>query len=168
MSSTDRNRQFYTPELYCGQKSLWLALKRAMVSMAMAADERLQSSGVTHAQWGPLFCLKRMGNLTVAELAREMFTDAGATTRMLDRLEKKGLCRRVRSLDDRRVVRVELTEEGEACTAEVPAVLSAVFNNHLADFSEAEWHTLLSLLDRLVANGQAQRGRTAPSADEEA
>ena len=37
---------------------------------------------------------------------------AGATTRLLDRIEAKGLCRRVRSQEDRRVVNIELTDAG--------------------------------------------------------
>jgi DNA-binding MarR family transcriptional regulator len=58
--------------------------------------------------------LRRSRASTVAELARELNTDPGAMTRLLDRLECKGLCRRSRSTDDRRVVNIELTPEGEA------------------------------------------------------
>jgi DNA-binding HxlR family transcriptional regulator len=44
---------------------------------------------------------------------RGLGIDAGAITRMLDRLEAKGLVERVRSETDRRVVHVRLTEAGE-------------------------------------------------------
>ena len=97
------------------------------------------------------------GACTVAELARWLNTDAGATTRLLDRLEKKGLCQRTRCTEDRRVVRVAITPEGEVAIAEVPAVMSTIMNAHQAGFSEAEWQLLLSMLQRMLRNGEALR-----------
>ena len=86
--------------------------------------------------------LRSAGPSTVADLARWLQLDADATTRLLDRLEKRGLCERVRSTADRRVVDVELTAEGEASIAEVPSVLATVMNAHLAGFSKTEWQAL--------------------------
>jgi DNA-binding MarR family transcriptional regulator len=101
--------------------------------------------------------MRTSGGSTVAELARWLQVDAGAMTRLLDRLEKKGLCKRVRSTADRRVVQVELTAEGEAAIAEVPAVLADVMNAHLAGFSNSEWQTLRTYLQRMVATGELLR-----------
>jgi DNA-binding MarR family transcriptional regulator len=92
---------------------------------------------------------------TVAELARACELDTGAMTRLLDRLEAKGLCRRVRSLEDRRVVNIELTDEGRAAAKEVPYVLSRVQNEHLAGFSNEEWEQLKGYLRRILDNAQA-------------
>jgi DNA-binding MarR family transcriptional regulator len=78
-------------------------------------------------------------------------------TRLLDRMEKKNLLKRVRSTEDRRVVMVELTPEGQAAAALVPAVLSEVLNAHLAGFSKTEWQALLGYLKRIIANGDALR-----------
>jgi len=63
----------------------------------------------------------------------------------------------VRSTEDRRVVNIELTPEGEASIAEVPAVLADVLNAHLAGFSKSEWQALRSYLERMLANGEAMR-----------
>ncbi len=132
-------------------------MKRIMMSIVHQVDKRLGVHGLTSAQWGPLMRLRTAGNCTVADLARWSQVDAGAMTRLLDRLEKKHLCKRVRSLDDRRVVLVELTPEGEAAIAEVPAVLAEVLNAHLAGFSKTEWLTLKNQLERMVASGDALR-----------
>jgi len=94
---------------------------------------------------------------TVAELARELNTDPGAMTRLLDRLEAKGLCRRKRSTDDRRVVRIELTAEGLAASAKVPPVLSEVMNEMLSGFNREEWDSLKSMLRRMIDNAEAHR-----------
>jgi DNA-binding MarR family transcriptional regulator len=92
---------------------------------------------------------------TVAELARECQLDTGAMTRLLDRLEAKGLCRRIRSLSDRRVVNLELTDEGRAAAEAVPHFLARVQNDFLAGFSTDEWEQLKSYLRRILDNAQA-------------
>jgi len=54
-------------------------------------------------------------------------------------------------------VRVELTPDGEAAIAEVPAVLSEVLNAHLAGFSKTEWLALRNYLQRMLEAGEALR-----------
>jgi DNA-binding MarR family transcriptional regulator len=112
---------------------------------------------LTHAQWVPLFKLAHGECGTVAELARTLQSDPGAMTRALDRLEAKGLVARVRSSEDRRVVNLELTDAGRDVAAVVPAVLAEVLNLHLAGFTEAEWRSLLGMLQRMRANGDVLR-----------
>jgi DNA-binding MarR family transcriptional regulator len=148
---------FYRAAGYCAEESIGYLMKRVVISIVAQADLRLEVHGLTSAQWGPLLRLHNSGASTVAELARWINVDAGAMTRLLDRLEKKGLCKRVRSTEDRRVVQVELTAEGEAAIAEVPAVLAEVLNAHLTGFSKTEWQALRSYLQRMLANGEALR-----------
>jgi DNA-binding MarR family transcriptional regulator len=135
-------------------------MKRALASASYQADRRLAPHGLTTAQWGPLMRMRASGGSTVAELARWQQMDAGAMTRLLDRLEKKGLCKRVRSTEDRRVVRVAITSQGTAAIAKVPAVLAEVLNAHLAGFSRAEFKAFKSYLQRIVATGEAMREET--------
>lgn len=148
---------FYHPASYCAEDSVGYLMKRVGMSIIYQADKRLAEHGLTSAQWGPLMRMRNSGGSTVAELARWLQVDAGAMTRLLDRLEKKGLCKRVRSTADRRVVQVELTAEGEAAIAEVPAVLAEVMNAHLAGFSNSEWQSLRTYLQRIVATGELLR-----------
>ncbi len=157
--------QFYTAGAHAGSDSVGYLMKRVVGSIVCQADRRLDPHGLTSAQWGPLLMLKREGSMPVAELARGMFIDAGAMTRMLDRLEKKQFCKRVRSADDRRVVQVELTPQGEVAIVEVPAVLADVLNAHLAGFSKTEWLALKGYLQRLAANGEALRAADQASAN---
>ena len=153
---------FYEPTGYCADDSVGWLMKRALMSIAQAADRRLEPKGITHAQWAALFMLRSCRASTVAELARETQSDPGAMTRLLDRLEAKGFCRRHRCTDDRRVVKVELTAEGEVAAQEVPVVLSEVLNQHLAGFSKAEWSQLKDMLKRMVDNGAAAATESAP------
>jgi DNA-binding MarR family transcriptional regulator len=157
VSRTAPAPDFYQPASYCQEESVGYLMKRIMLSIVYQADRRLGAHGLTSAQWGPLMRLRGGGPSTVAELARWLQVDAGAMTRLLDRLEKKGLCKRVRSTTDRRVVHVELTPDGEVAVAEVPAVLADVMNAHLAGFSKTEWQALKTYLQRMLETGEALR-----------
>jgi len=75
---------------------------------------------------------------------------------MLDRLEAKGLVCRVRSLEDRRVVNLELTEAGQEITRQIPAHLVGVLNQHLQGFSVAEFEMFKKMLIRFTENGQQE------------
>ncbi len=157
MARTPAPADFYRAGTYLAEESVGYLMKRIMLSIVYQADKRLDAHGLTSAQWGPLLRIRNAGSTTVAELARWLQVDAGAMTRLLDRLEKKSLCKRVRSTEDRRVVQIELTPEGEAAIAGVPAVLSEVMNAHLAGFSKTEWLALKTYLNRMLETGEALR-----------
>ena len=159
---------FYSAGSLQPETSVGLLMKRVMQSVMLQIDRRLLPYDLTHAQWLPLYHLAKGGCDTMAALARDQSLDPGAVTRGLDRLEAKGLLRRVRSLQDRRVVKLELTDAGREVSRHVPAVLSDVLNAHLAGFSEAEWQLLLGLLQRMVANGDALRDAGAEPAKDPA
>ena len=148
---------FYAPNGYSREESVGYLMRRITMSIVQHADKRLGGHGLTSAQCWPLFKIQQGLSKTVADLARDLEMDAGAMTRLLDRLEKKGLCKRVRSTEDRRVVNIELTPEGEASIAEVPTVLAETLNAHRAGFSKTEWQALRSYLDRMLTNGEALR-----------
>jgi len=145
---------FYRAQSYTAEDSVGYLMRRIMVCLAQQVERRLEPSGLTNAQWLPLFKLHLGVASTVAELARECELDAGSMTRLLDRLEAKALCRRVRSSDDRRVVHIELTSQGSAAARAIPAVLCEVQNRFLDGFSAPEWETLKTLLRRVLDNAQ--------------
>ena len=157
MSRTPPPADFYRPHEYTADESVGYLLRRLVSSIKAETEHRLEPHSLTSAQWEPLHKLKCGLVSTVAELARAMQTDPGATTRLVDRLEAKGLCKRVRSTEDRRVVHLELTPDGEAAAAHIPPALAEVMNAHLAGFSKTEWQALLGYLRRMLANGEAMR-----------
>lgn len=127
-------------------------MRRITVAAGSEVDRQLEASGLTHAQWIPLLKLSRHEAATPAELARACHLDAGAMTRTLDRLEAKGLVRRLRSEEDRRVVNLELTAQGRATARKIPPILSDVQNAQLRGFSREEFETLRDLLRRVLDN----------------
>lgn len=144
---------FYDGRTYATDNSYGYLLRRLYASMQRHFEKRMQPLDLTAMQWGPLLLMAEGRGNTAAELARGMDIDTGAMTRMLDRLQAKGLVARARSASDRRVVRLELTAEGLKVAGQIPHLLADVLNLHLRDFEADELHMLMGFLQRMLANG---------------
>lgn len=158
--------QFFCAESYAPEESLLYLLRKAMLAVGQAVNEQTDLGGTSVPQWVPLYKVHLGYANTVAELARHCALDTGAMTRLLDRLEAKGLCRRERSESDRRVVHIKLTPEGVAAAEQVPVVLSRVYNETLEGFSDTEWEQFLHLLKRLIGNAERLSGKAAKESAE--
>jgi len=98
---------------------------------------------------------------SAADLCKVISYDAGAMTRMLDRLEAKGLIRRTRNSQDRRLVNLELTEEGRAAYPRMREISMNVANRFLRGFSKTEARQLEGLLSRMLENAQEVPARAS-------
>lgn len=134
--------------------SVSFVLYRTTLVARRLIDARMAVHGLTDAQWRPLSMLSRGSADTTAGLAREMCIDAGALTRMLDRLEAKGLVERSRSQVDRRVVNVRLTPEGEQVAANIPQAIADVDRQLLKNFTHGDESMLRLLCTRMQANSK--------------
>jgi len=155
---------FYQLDNYRPEDSVGYLMRLILSSMASAVDTQLANCDLTNAQWLPILKLHQGHASTVAELARACTMDAGAMTRLLDRLETKGLCKRTRSEADRRVVNIALTDTGRDVAQGIPGVLCTVLNSHLSGLSAEEFTTLKGLLQRMLPNTQSAgaHGTTPP------
>jgi DNA-binding MarR family transcriptional regulator len=145
----------YRSETYAVDNSYGFMLRRVMGSLQRHLDRRLQPLDLTAMQLGPLVLLAAGKGNTAAQLARCLNIDTGAMTRMIDRLEAKGLLQRTRSNADRRVVLLELTPAGVATVDANAELLVEVLNLHLAGFTAAELAQLMGYLRRMLDNGAA-------------
>ena len=145
---------FYCPNDYRPNESVAYLMRRIISLVAHGVERELEPTGLTNAQWVPLLKLHMGLASTVAELARECDLDAGSMTRLLDRLEAKELVRRSRSVDDRRVVNLALTDTGRAAAKGIPDVLCGIQNQLLAGFSVDEWQTMKGYLRRMLETAQ--------------
>jgi DNA-binding MarR family transcriptional regulator len=89
---------------------------------------------------------------TAADISRCLGVETSSMTRMLDRLEGKGLLTRKRSADDRRVIFLELTEDGKRQVSKVPYLIADSLNQHLRGFNKEEVESLKSMLKRIADN----------------
>jgi DNA-binding MarR family transcriptional regulator len=125
----------------------------AAIEAELSKDEFLGPLEVTSAQLIVIVNLAgREGATSASELCKGISYDAGAMTRMLDRLEAKGLVRRTRSPDDRRLVNLELTQAGKAAYPRLREISMRVLNHSLRDFSVDEAQQLEGMLRRVLHN----------------
>lgn len=143
---------FYSGETYVVGESVGSFIKYAMHAFHRTVDEKVADLGLTSMQWGPLVLLAHGRAKTAAELSRCSGVDTSTMTRMLDRLETKGLITRQRNSNDRRVFDIELTEEGRRLAEKIPHLIAESLNQHLQGFNQEEVETLKSLLQRFTAN----------------
>lgn len=128
-------------------------LRRAWSVLASSLDQEIAPYGLTYPQFVILIRMHEDKCTTAAELAREVNMDTGAMTRMLDRLECKGIVRRVRNTEDRRVVNLEVTDLGRELVDKVTVLGFNVLNRYFAGFSDDEMKLLESMLRRVIAQG---------------
>ena len=125
-------------------------------SLLNSLDTELERFGLNSAQF---IVLKQLGEgvaRTAADLCRVLRYDTGAMTRILDRLEEKGLVRRERGREDRRVVWLRLAPQGRTLLPRLLAIASRVVDAHLAGFSANEIESFKGYLRRMIDNGQTQ------------
>ena len=157
----------YDSASYQPRKSIGSLLTRVKVAMLaaldeeLAADRRLAPLELSAAQWAVIASLAGDEKKSASDLCKGISYDAGAMTRMLDRLEGKGLIRRNRSPDDRRLVHLELTEEGRAAYPRMRELSLGVANRFLRGFTKAEARQLESLLGRMLENAQEPEARAS-------
>lgn len=149
----------YESASYQPRKAIGALLSRVKVAMLaaldaeLAADKRLGPLELSAAQFAVIASLAAGSEAkSAADLCKGISYDAGAMTRMLDRLESKGLLRRRRSAADRRLVHLELTNEGRAAYPRMCDLSLAVANRFLHGFSRAEARQLETLLTRMLEN----------------
>ena len=153
------------PREYQLGESVGYLISRVKSTLSNLVTQRSMAElGITSQQGSILFMVASGKCLLAAELAREYGIDASAVTRLIDRLEKRGLLTRVRSNEDRRVVRVALTPEGEAIAARMPAIFTGVLDSLLGGFTAEEVGFLKSMLRRVLVNAGEQTGLTRDAA----
>ncbi|MEO6800529.1 MAG: MarR family transcriptional regulator [Rhodanobacter sp.] len=117
-----------------------------------AIERELQPLDITAAQFVVFNSIAKGRGSTIGDLCRVLGYDSGAMTRLLDRIEKKGLIRRVANPDDRRSYLIELTEQSAALVPKAQRLVQAVFGELLRGFDEREAVALKASLEKILEN----------------
>jgi DNA-binding MarR family transcriptional regulator len=132
------------------QAAFWTT-KRAM---AEAADAAYRRHGVRSGQQFILMALWDEDGQTPGELARRLGLATPTVTKATHRMETAGLVARRPHPTDRRLVRIHLTERGEALRQVFDAEMRKLSERALETFTDAERAQFVQFLDRLRANLQ--------------
>lgn len=138
---------FSTPRESLG---ILLGLVRAEVVRAMESELAAKGLNLSFTQFLILKRLARLGPMSASELARSVELDGGAMTRQLDHLEGRGYLRRCRHEQDRRALRIELTDAGNALWTQLVDCNERVLTAAQRSLSEAEQAQLHDYLQRVL------------------
>jgi MarR family 2-MHQ and catechol resistance regulon transcriptional repressor len=108
----------------------FVKLMRAARAVATRLEPLMAAHGLTMTQFGVLEAILHRGPLTHRELGRKVLTSAANMTDVIDKLELRGLVRRVRCPEDRRLVHVDLTDAGRC-------LIARLFPVHAEDIARA-------------------------------
>jgi len=136
----------YTANNFMLTESIGFMLTKARNVVTAQLDAALKDLDIASQQIGILLSIQRGVAATPFELSKLLGIDTGLMTRMLDKLEAKELLGRSRSANDRRVINLTLTENGEAVAARIPEIAPQILNARLRKFTKFEFAELCRLL----------------------
>src|SRR5437868_7665428 len=145
----------YDPATYDIRTAAPPLLARVRVRFVDALDAALAPLDLKAADYLVLVTLAHDAADTASSVCSVLAHDPGAMTRKIDALEKRGLVRRLRSAEDRRAIKLELTAEGRKIYPRALAAAVGVANDFLHGFTKAEVRQLEGFLLRMLENAES-------------
>lgn len=115
-------------------------------------QERLDPYELTPFHWVVLCCLWQEDGQATSAIGEKLQQVGGTLTGVLDRMCDRGLIRRERDAQDRRIWRIWLTEAGEAMKTTLPPVAMALAELMMSGISPEEQAALSDWVNRAIAN----------------
>ena len=136
------------------EDQIFVALLKASDSLASEADQLMKANGLTSAQYNVLRILRGAGpdGLPCNTIAERMISRDPDMTRLLDRMEKRELISRERQKEDRRVVKVRITDEGLKLLKKMDAPIRELHKNQFAHMTSSRLKALMDLLTEVAAH----------------
>lgn len=97
----------------------YVKLSRAAESVSHTINDHLHAYGLTVSQFGVLEALHHRGTMSVGQLGKKILRSSGNMTLVVDNLVKRKLVVRERSVEDRRILEVSITEQGRRLIEEI-------------------------------------------------
>jgi len=134
-------------------------------TLRKAFDRRAVGLGVTRAQWKVLLRLTRMPGLRQVELADMLDVEPITLSRIVDRLEEAGHVERTPDPADRRVWRLQVTEQAKPLVAKLQGVGHDLVEEAFEGIETKDLERVRDVLARVRENVSViQRGKKAAEA----
>jgi DNA-binding MarR family transcriptional regulator len=136
-----------------GGQNVYLRIVRLAEALTQRMGTALQPFELTLTQYSALDSLRRAApeGLACGEIAQRLVARDPDITRLLDRLELRGLVSRSRERPDRRVVRAQITDDGLQLVRAIDSALGALHERQLAPIGKRKLAALTSLLEAVEA-----------------
>lgn len=121
-------------------------LTTAQHSVFLKMTEKLSVFDLTPVQYAVLYCLWENDKKSPKEIAERLKLENSTISGILERMEKKGLIKRMISKEDRRFIQIMLTEKGAVLEKDVLAAVDKVNEEVMSVFSKEECENLKTQL----------------------
>ena len=138
-------------------ESIWRSISSISSAWAKIGEKKLNESGIGLMEYRVLKTLRIKGPMPMIRIAEHNMITQGWVTSLVDRLEERGLVRRIRNSEDRRVVTIEATPEGVSLYNSVKTIHQKFVSEALSALGPEEKSTvmrLLSLIEKSVTGPQ--------------
>lgn len=125
-------------------------IRRIRVGYTRYISRGLESLGFTIPQYTALAALDERGEITMSALADELGLTMGAVTNIVDRLIDADFATRDRGTDDRRIIRVKLTEKGKEALTKALDLIIGRFVQYFAQVSHEERKTFIGFYGKVA------------------
>jgi len=144
---------------------LWVLLAQAREVMYKARQQELRRYNLSPRQSAVLFIIRAIGDkVTPAEISRWLLRESHSVSEIISRMEKQGLLKKVRDLDRKNLVRIELTEKGsEAYNQAIKRDSIHTIMSALSDEERRQFSTMLKTIrDRALKESGKELGTPFP------
>jgi DNA-binding MarR family transcriptional regulator len=133
------------------ENRVFVALLQAADALAQEAEQLVKAAGLTGAQYNVLRILRgaEPEGLACRAIGERMISHDPDMTRLLDRMEKRGLITRARQTDDRRVVKTRITSEGLSLLRTLDQPVHDLHKRQFRHMSAARLKILSDLLEEV-------------------
>lgn len=129
----------------------WIASKSSKV-FARVLEAQLSDIDVTRVQWMALYYIGLNRGITQIELAEKLNSRGAAVTRLLDRMEKKGLISRTVDQSNRRSNKLYLTEKGSDLNNKGMGIAEDFKNRVISGIPDDQLDVFNSVIEKMVVN----------------
>ena len=137
------------------QIDLGSSVARLVNSVANSIDEELQPHGLSSVEFSLLSHCYEREECNASELANVLPVDASRVSRMVTTLVDRGLLRRRRLRNDRRVIMLRLSDDGQELAAMLRRRVREIYTALTEDISAEDMQVFVSVSDKIAQNYQA-------------
>jgi MarR family transcriptional regulator, organic hydroperoxide resistance regulator len=133
------------------ETTVFVALLRAAERLNQDAEQLVKECGLTGTQYNVLRILRgaEPAGLPCKGISDRMISRDPDMTRLLDRMEKRGLITRERQFDDRRVVKTRITSEGLDILRKLDAPVQDLHRRQFRNISGDRLKVLAAALEEI-------------------
>ena len=138
------------------EERIVITLMKVADALGQEAEQLTRTAELTGTQYNVLRILRGAGpdGLACRAIGDRMITHDPDITRLLDRMEKRGLITRERQKDDRRVVKTRITPHGLALLKPLDQPIRDLHKRQLRHMAATRLKTLFDLLEEIRCNKQ--------------